>query len=982
MCARRLNAAVFKVSDRLALLRVYPVHAVAVLCALTLAACGSSATTSTSPSSATPKCAVSFDAPAAALPADGGSGAIPIRAERECTWTAEPDVAWISIKSGSSGQGPGTVEFTATPNGDPVQRSGGIMLNGTRATVNQAAAQCQFTLGSNSASFSPGGGSGGVDVRASSALCTWTAASDADWITITAGASGRGSTAVSFTVAPTTGPPRTATLTIAGLAFSVTQSEGCTYAIAPPAYAVGSAGGSASVAVTAAPGCVWTASSSVGWVSLTTTSGTGNGVVGITVAATSGPTRSTTLTIAGQPFTVTQSPGCGYDVSPLNHTTNASGGTGTVNVSAAAGCAWTASSNAPWITITSGASGSGAGTVTFAAAATTGPARTGTITVAGQTVTVVQGQGCSYGVTPLAHTIPAAGGTATVAVSSGAGCAWTATSNVPWITISSGASGSGAGTVTFAAAPTTGPSRSGTLTVAGQTVTVTQGQGCTYAISPETRSVPASGGDGTVAVSAGTGCAWTASSDASWITIASGTSGNGNGSVSYKVAATTGPARTGTLTIAGRTFTVNQGPDCSITLSSAAATQPAGGGIGTFDVRTAQGCGWTASSNAAWLSVTAGASGDGNGTVRYSAAANNGPQRSGTISAGGQTFTVNQEAGCSFSIAPSSQNAGSAGGNASVGVTAGAGCAWTAASNVPWITVTSGSSGSGNGTVQLAIAANAGADRQGTVTIAGQTFTVVQASGCSYSIAPSSQNAPSAGASGSFSVTAPGSCAWTAAANAPWISITSGSSGSGAGTVQFAVAANTGGGRSGTITAAGQTFTVTQDAACNPAVAPETITAPAAASSQNVSVTTAAECAWTAASNAPWIAVAAGTSGTGNGTVQLDIQANTGPSRSGTATIAGRTVSINQEAGCTFAIAPATQAVPVAGGTGAVTVTAGAGCAWTAVSNAPWVAVTKGASGSGGETVEFTVEANATGAARTATITIAGQTFTIEQAGM
>jgi hypothetical protein len=253
---------------------------------LVLAACGSSATTSTSPSSALSKCAVSFDAPGAALPAEGGSGALAIKAERECPWTAEPDVAWLSIKAGRTGQGPGTVEFTATANGDPVERSGGIMLNGTRAQVNQAAAQCRYTLASSSASFPPAGGSGGVDVRASSALCTWTAASDADWITVTAGASGRGSTAVSFTVSPTTGPPRTGTLTIAGLPFSVTQSEGCTYAIAPSAYTAGSAGGSTSVAVTAAPGCVWTASSSVSWVSLAATSGTGNGVVGITVAAT------------------------------------------------------------------------------------------------------------------------------------------------------------------------------------------------------------------------------------------------------------------------------------------------------------------------------------------------------------------------------------------------------------------------------------------------------------------------------------------------------------------------------------------------------------------------------------------------------------------------------------------------------------------------------------------------------------------------
>jgi len=164
-------------------------------------------------------------------------------------------------------------------------------------------------------------------------------------------------------------------------------------------------------------------------------------------------------------------------------------------------------------------------------------------------------------------------------------------------------------------------------------------------------------------------------------------------------------------------------------------------------------------------------------------------------------------------------------------------------------------------------------------------------------------------------------------------------------------------------------------------VAPETIGEPSAGGSQNVSVTTAAECSWSAVSNAAWIAIPGAPSRSGNGIVQLDIQANTGPARSGTATIAGRTVTVNQDSGCTFAIAPGTQAVAVAGAPGAVTVTAGAGCAWTAVSNVSWVTVTRGAIGSGDGTVEFTVDANATGAARSGTLTIAGHTFTVEQAG-
>jgi hypothetical protein len=64
-----------------------------------------------------------------------------------------------------------------------------------------------------------------------------------------------------------------------------------------------------------------------------------------------------------------------------------------------------------------------------------------------------------------------------VGVTMSAGCAWTAVSNAPWITVTAGAGGSGNGTVTFAVAPDLGPghtTRIGTLTVAGQTVTITE----------------------------------------------------------------------------------------------------------------------------------------------------------------------------------------------------------------------------------------------------------------------------------------------------------------------------------------------------------------------------------------------------------------------------------------------------------------------------------------------------------------------------
>ncbi len=83
---------------------------------------------------------------------------------------------------------------------------------------------------------------------------------------------------------------------------------------------------------------------------------------------------------------------------------------------------------------------------------------------------------------------------------------------------------------------------------------------------------------------------------------------------------------------------------------------------------------------------------------------------------------------CSYSISPTSQNFGASGGTNFINVSTTAGCLWTAASNnSAFITITSGASGNGNGTVNYTVAVNnSSAQRTGTIAVAGQTFTVMQ----------------------------------------------------------------------------------------------------------------------------------------------------------------------------------------------------------------------------------------------------------------
>jgi glucose/arabinose dehydrogenase len=98
------------------------------------------------------------------------------------------------------------------------------------------------------------------------------------------------------------------------------------------------------------------------------------------------------------------------------------------------------------------------------------------------------------------------------------------------------------------------------------------------------------------------------------------------------------------------------------------------------------------------------------------------------VNLGGTVSKIVPAAPCTYSISPTRAAFSSAGGSASVAVTAPAGCTWTAVSNDSWITITAGGTGSGNGTVEYSIAPNTGQprNRNGTMTIAGQRFSVKQ----------------------------------------------------------------------------------------------------------------------------------------------------------------------------------------------------------------------------------------------------------------
>jgi hypothetical protein len=204
-------------------------------------------------------------------------------------------------------------------------------------------------------------------------------------------------------------------------------------------------------------------------------------------------------------------------------------------------------------------------------------ARTATITVGAKTYTVTQvgTTACEYGVAPVeVKACMTVGYITTITVSTAAGCPWTSSTPASWITIGSGLSGSGPGSITLSLGNNFDAARQANVEVrwptptAGQNVRVAQA-GCYYGVSRDTIDAPAAGGDFTfdvVSQSTDTscggplqnGCVWSAVSSASWVTVLSSMPRAGDDRVSIRVAANSGAARSTTVTVRDRTVTIRQ----------------------------------------------------------------------------------------------------------------------------------------------------------------------------------------------------------------------------------------------------------------------------------------------------------------------------------------------------------------------------------------------------------------------------------------
>lgn len=365
---------------------------------------------------------------------------------------------------------------------------------------------------------------------------------------------------------------------------------------------------------------------------------------------------------------------------------------------------------------------------------------------------------------------------------------------------------------------------------------------------------------------------------------------------------------------------------------------------------------------------------------------------------------------CDYILSPTSKTFTQSGGQGTIVVDAAAGCEWTATGDSSWITIDAGSSGTGSGTVEYTVDGNTSTnERIGTITIADKTFTVTQAANCAYTISPASESYDSDGGDGVITVSVSNStCGWAAVSQNDWIDITSGSAGTGDGTVQYTVDVNpTPNDRTGRIVVAETTVTIHQ--------APNDI--PVATVLQNgvivknVSLELGDVLYYRidVPSDADILMI---TASSGSGDANIYVKYGDFPARNdfdyssennGNNEVVGIDNPVSGDwyilvyaykavsslsiwaayntGGCTFSLSPATESFPASGGSGTVSVDTGDECHWTAATDVQWIQLMSSIQGSGGGSVSYSVQANTETSDRTGTVTIGGESHTVDQNG-
>lgn len=264
---------------------------------------------------------------------------------------------------------------------------------------------------------------------------------------------------------------------------------------------------------------------------------------------------------------------CFSNISTVPLSFSSDGGSGTMNVTAPAGCVWTSSFpnyNSFPAGVTNIGTVVGPAAITFTVPKNySNTPRSMSIQVGNQTVQILQASApCVLSLSPSnAPTFPGGGGISNIFGSIPSGCTWNFISDSSWVVptiyngnyyYSNSTSAFGSAAVRYVAAANNGPARTATLTLGGVPITISQQAG-TSTVSTTSFSFDSNAGTGSFSVMVDTGVKWSATPFDPWVTITSGAAGTGPGTVNFSVAAnSTGVVRVSAISVANQAVSVTQ----------------------------------------------------------------------------------------------------------------------------------------------------------------------------------------------------------------------------------------------------------------------------------------------------------------------------------------------------------------------------------------------------------------------------------------
>jgi len=245
---------------------------------------------------------------------------------------------------------------------------------------------------------------------------------------------------------------------------------------------------------------------------------------------------------------------------------------------------------------------------------------------------------------------------------------------------------------------------------------------------------------------------------------------------------------------------------------------------------------------------------------------------------------------------------------------------------------------------------------------------------------------PATGARVTTLLSATRDCTWTAQSSETWLQLEP-MSGQGDATLTLTAADNPMGRvRSATLNVNEQRFPVAQEAApCRFQATPSSISMGHQGGRTSIQLSTLEGCSWTTQSSQPWLRVVTGSGGEASMAIEVAVDSNTGPERSGVLNVATLVVVVNQNPApndrtrCQFSLDPGARFIPAAGGDGSFGVSTLAGCAWGVASNQPWITIVSSANMSGPGDVHYRVESNPSTSVRSGVITAGTRRHVVQQ---